>query len=104
MQKAYGSGNLLSDTVRQGVRETLRTRERGKSNVLYVLVALETILGLGVLLLIFLHSGKGTGLATTFGGSSAFGGSGVVQKNLDRLTVACSVAFFIVAIALAYIV
>lgn len=70
----------------------------------YVLVGLDTILGLAVLLLVFLHSGKDTGLATTFGGSGAFGGSGVVQKNLDRLTVAVSIAFIIVSIALAYIV
>ena len=72
--------------------------------MIYVLVALDTILGLGVLLLVFLHSGKDAGLSTTFGGSGAFGGSGVVQKNLDRLTVACSVAFFVVSIALAYVV
>ncbi len=72
--------------------------------MLYVLVALDTILGLGVLLLVFLHSGKDAGLSTTFGGSGAFGGSGVVQKNLDRLTVGASVGFFIVSIALAFIV
>jgi preprotein translocase subunit SecG len=73
--------------------------------VVYVLVALDTILGLGVLLLVFLHSGKDAGLSTTFGGGGgAFGGSGVVQKNLDRLTIACAVSFFIVSIALAYVV
>ena len=80
-----------------------RSRERGK-RVIYVLVARDTIIGLGVLLLVFLHSGKDAGLSTTFGGSGAFGGSGVVQKNLDRLTVACAVAFFILSIALVYIV
>jgi protein translocase SecG subunit len=58
----------------------------------------------GVLLLIFLHSGKDAGLSTTFGGGGAFGGSGVVQKNLDRLTISCSIAFVIVSIALAYII
>jgi preprotein translocase subunit SecG len=72
--------------------------------VTYVLVALDAILGVSLLVLIFLHSGKDAGLATTFGGGGAFGGSGVVQKNLDRLTVACAVLFFIVSIALAYIV
>jgi preprotein translocase subunit SecG len=72
--------------------------------VKYVLVGLDTILGLAVLLLIFLHSGKDSGLATTFGGSGSFGGSGVVQKNLDRLTIAVSIAFIIVSIALAYII
>ena len=70
----------------------------------YALVAIDAILGLAVLLLVFLHSGKDAGLSTTFGGSGAFGGSGVVQKNLDRLPIACSVAFLIVSIALAYLV
>ena len=70
----------------------------------YVLVALDAILGIATLVLIFLHSGKDAGLATTFGGTGAFGGSGVVQKNLDRLTIGCAVGFFIVSIALAYIV
>jgi preprotein translocase subunit SecG len=72
--------------------------------VTYVLVALDAILGIATLVLIFLHSGKDAGLATTFGGTGAFGGSGVVQKNLDRLTIGCAVGFFIVSIALAYIV
>ncbi len=70
----------------------------------YVLIAIDTILGIGLLLLIFLHSGKDAGLSTTFGGSGAFGGSGIVQKNLDRLTVACAVAFFVVSIALVYLI
>jgi preprotein translocase subunit SecG len=72
--------------------------------VIYALVAVDAILGIAVLALVLLHSGKDAGLSTTFGGGGAFGGSGVVQKNLDRLTVACSVAFFIVSIALAYLV
>jgi len=72
--------------------------------VIWALVALDTILGLGVLLLVFLHSGKDAGLSTTFGGSGAFGGSGVVQKNLDRLTIGCAAAFFVVTIALVYLV
>ena len=70
----------------------------------YFLVALDAIFGIAVLVLVFLHSGKDAGLSTTFGGSGAFGGSGVVQKNLDRLTIGCSVAFFIVSIALVYLV
>lgn len=71
--------------------------------MVYFLVALDAILGIAVLLLVFLHSGKDAGLSTTFGGSGSFGGSGVVQKNLDRLTVACSVAFFFVSVALAFL-
>ena len=71
----------------------------------YFLVALDAILGVAVLVLIFLHSGKDAGLSSMFGGSGGtLGGSGVVQKNLDRLTIACSVAFVVVSIALAYVV
>ena len=69
-----------------------------------MLVGLDTILGVGLLLLVFLHSGKDAGLSMTFGGSGSFGGSGVVQKNIDRLTVGFAVAFFITTIALAYII
>lgn len=70
----------------------------------YFLVALDGILGVAVVVLIFLHSGKDAGLSTMFGGGGSLGGTGVVQKNLDRLTIACSVAFFMVSIALAYLI
>jgi protein translocase SecG subunit len=38
--------------------------------VTYFLVALDTILGIGLLVLVFLHSGKDAGLSTTFGGAA----------------------------------
>jgi preprotein translocase subunit SecG len=43
-------------------------------------------------LLILLHRGKGGGLSNLFGGgvSSSLGGSSVVEKNLDRITIAIS--------------
>jgi len=72
--------------------------------LIYFLVALFAIFGVAVVVLIFLHSGKDAGLSTMFGGSGSIGGGGVVQKNLDRLTIACSVVFVAVSIALAYIV
>ena len=42
-----------------------------------------------LIVLILLHRGKGGGLSDLFGGgiSSSLGGSSVVEKNLDRLTV-----------------
>jgi preprotein translocase subunit SecG len=50
-----------------------------------VLIAMSAIL----VLLILLHRGKGGGLSNLFGGgvSSSLGGSSVVEKNLDRLTI-----------------
>lgn len=68
----------------------------------YFLVALDAVLGIAVLILIFLHSGKDAGLSSMFGGGGSIGGSGVVQKNLDRLTIACSIAFVAVTIGLAF--
>jgi preprotein translocase subunit SecG len=71
----------------------------------YFLVALDAVLGVAAVVLIFLHSGKDAGMSSLFGGSGgSIGGSGVVQKNLDRLTIGCAVGFFIVSIALAYVV
>ncbi|HMA46228.1 MAG TPA: preprotein translocase subunit SecG [Frankiaceae bacterium] len=50
-----------------------------------VLIAMSAIL----VLLILLHRGKGGGLSNLFGGgvSSSLGGSSIVEKNLDRLTI-----------------
>ena len=46
--------------------------------------------------LVLLHKGKGGGLSTMFGGgvSSSLGGSAVVEKNLDRLTIVCGLVWF----------
>jgi preprotein translocase subunit SecG len=72
--------------------------------VVYVLAAFDTILGVGLMVLIFLHSGKDAGLSTALGGGmGAIGGSGVVQKNLDRITVAAAVLFSVVTIALGFV-
>ena len=47
-----------------------------------------TITSIGMIVLVLLHRGKGGGLSNLFGGgvSSSLGGSAVVEKNLDRLT------------------
>jgi preprotein translocase subunit SecG len=49
-----------------------------------------------MVLLVLLHKGKGGGLSDLFGGgiSSSLGGSSVVERNLDRLTVATGVIWF----------
>jgi preprotein translocase subunit SecG len=53
-------------------------------------IVFHIILTLGVTALVLLHSGKGGGLSDVFGGgmsTSSLGGSTVVERNLDRLTV-----------------
>lgn len=48
------------------------------------------IASLAMVVLVLLHRGKGGGLSGLFGGgfSSNLGGSSVVEKNLDRFTIA----------------
>jgi preprotein translocase subunit SecG len=52
--------------------------------------------------LILLHRGKGGGLSNLFGGgvSSSLGGSSVVEKNLDRFTIACGLIWIASIISL----
>lgn len=47
------------------------------------------ITSLLMVLLVLLHKGKGGGLSDLFGGgvSSSLGGSSVVERNLDRMTI-----------------
>ena len=74
-----------------------------------MVVTLEVILGITSLLLIvfvLLHKGKGGGLSDMFGGgfTSQHGGSSVVEKNLDRITIVLALVWVasIVGIGLAY--
>jgi preprotein translocase subunit SecG len=50
-----------------------------------------------MVLLVLLHKGKGGGLSDMFGGgiSSTLGGSSVVERNLDRLTIGTGVIWFV---------
>ncbi|TDC88008.1 preprotein translocase subunit SecG [Actinomadura sp. 7K507] len=49
-----------------------------------------------MVVLVLMHKGKGGGLSDMFGGgiSTSLGGSSVVERNLDRLTVGVGVIWF----------
>jgi preprotein translocase subunit SecG len=66
---------------------------------LSVLLLLSSV---GMIVLVLLHKGKGGGLSNMFGGgvSSSLGGSAVVEKNLDRLTIVCGLVWFTCIIAI----
>ena len=69
---------------------------------LSILLVLTSIL---MILLVLLHKGKGSGLSDLFGGgmSSTYGGSSVVEKNLDRITIVVGGIWFASVIALGLI-
>ncbi len=71
-----------------------------------VVIVLHLAVSIGLVVLILLHSGRGGGLSDVFGGgmmSSSLGGSTVVERNLDRLTVITGVVFAITTIALTWL-
>ncbi len=60
-----------------------------------LIVVIHVAVSLALILLVLLHSGRGGGLSDMFGGGmgSAAAGSTVVERNLDRITVAACVVF-----------
>lgn len=71
-----------------------------------IAIIVHILLSLAVVALVLLHSGKGGGLSDVFGGgmsTSNLGGSTVVERNLDRLTVVLGVAFGISTIVLTFV-
>lgn len=71
-----------------------------------IAIVVHIILSLAVVALVLLHSGKGGGLSDVFGGgmsTSSLGGSTIVERNLDRLTVVVGILFAISTFALTFI-
>lgn len=69
---------------------------------LSILLVITSVL---MILLVLLHKGKGSGLSDLFGGglSSNYGGSSVVERNLDRITIVVGGIWFIAVIALSLV-
>jgi preprotein translocase subunit SecG len=71
-----------------------------------IAIVFHVILSLAVVALVLLHSGKGGGLSDVFGGgmsTSSLGGSTVVERNLDRLTVLVGILFGVSTISLTFL-
>ena len=63
-----------------------------------VTIVLDIVLvatSLLMIVLVLLHKGKGGGLSDLFGGgvSSSLGGSSVVERNLDRITIGIGIVW-----------
>jgi preprotein translocase subunit SecG len=68
-----------------------------------LLIVIDVIASFTLILFILLHAGRGGGLSDMFGGgmNTSLGGSTVVERNLDRLTVAAATVFGISSVFLA---
>jgi preprotein translocase subunit SecG len=68
-----------------------------------ILGILQVFLCVVLIFLILMHSGKDAGLSGAFGvgtGAGPFGGGSLVERNLNRWTIAFAVAFVINTIIL----
>jgi preprotein translocase subunit SecG len=64
------------------------------SILLNIVFGFHILASLGLILLILLHAGRGGGISGLFSGmADTFDGSGIVEKNLDRITVVLGLVF-----------
>lgn len=74
--------------------------------LLNLVIGLHVIVSLMLILFVLLHAGRGGGLSDMFGGGAGGGGglsgSTVVEKNLDRLTIATALTFTFTTFALIF--
>ena len=72
--------------------------------LLAILLLLLLVSGVGLIIFILLHSGKGTGVSDMIASSMyANQGTSIVEKNLDRITIVLGIVFFIVIVALMFV-
>jgi preprotein translocase subunit SecG len=69
--------------------------------ILYLVIAIHVIVAVGLIVFVLLHSGKGTGLSSMFGGiSSAASGTSIIEKNLDRITIGLAITWAVTSVVL----
>ena len=67
-----------------------------------IFLVLLVVSGVGLVIFILLHSGKGTGISDMIASSmySSVSGTSIVEKNLDRITIICAIVFLLSLIVL----
>ena len=71
-----------------------------------IVAVIQLLISLALIFLILLHAGRGGGVSDMFGGgmsSGNVGGSTVVEKNLDRLTVSIAISFAVFTLWLTWL-
>ena len=70
--------------------------------LLIIMLVLLVVSGLGLIVFILRHSGKGTGISDMIASSvySTQTGTSIVEKNLDRITIIFAIVFMVSLIVL----
>ena len=72
------------------------------SPLLIIMLILLVVSGVGLVVFILLHSGKGTGISEMIASSmySTQTGTSIIEKNLDRITIVCAIVFMVSLVVL----
>lgn len=67
-----------------------------------LLLVIHVVASLALIVLVLLHSGKGTGVSSMFSGVMPVTstGTGIVEKNLDRFTIIAAATFVVTTLLL----
>ncbi|MRS11640.1 MAG: preprotein translocase subunit SecG [Actinobacteria bacterium] len=70
--------------------------------VAYIAIAIHVICAIGLVVFVLLHSGKGTGVSSLFGAGlpASATGTGLIEKNLDRITIGFAAGYGLTALLL----
>lgn len=62
-----------------------------------IFLVLLVLSGVGLVIFILMHSGKGTGISEAIASSmySTQTGTSIIEKNLDRITIICAIVFML---------
>ena len=73
--------------------------------LLVIFLILLIASGVGLIVFILLHSGKGTGLSDMISAAvySTQTGTSIVEKNLDRITIVFAIIFLVSILALMFV-
>ncbi len=84
------------------IRIDLKKRDETLNPLLIIMLVLLVVSGLGLIVFILLHSGKGTGISDMIASSvySTQTGTSIVEKNLDRITIIFAIVFMVSLIVL----
>ncbi len=98
-------GYLHTVCALRGDKDAGTKTEKKRNTVnplLVIMLILLVVSGLGLIVFILLHSGKGTGISDMIASSvySTQTGTSIVEKNLDRITIIFAIVFLVSLIVL----
>ncbi len=65
--------------------------------LMIIFLVLLVVSGVGLIVFILMHSGRGTGISDMIASSmyNTQTGTNIIEKNLDRITIVCAIVFIV---------